>query len=127
MNIDTTNINSVTRTSSASYNANRTPGNIVPINPNITFEIAAPITQPTNDEITEAVDFVNNFVQQSNRNLEFAIAESSGRVVITVREAETGNIIRQIPPEEVLALSELINANLNNVSTPLGVLISDKV
>lgn len=135
MNIDTTTSTGVTRISSASNTTDRVPNNVVPIIPRNSNQVDRPdepvtaeLQPPTSEEdVRQAVDSVNNFVQQTNRNLEFAVEESSGRVVITVREAETGNIIRQIPPEEVLAIAELINNNLQNTATPVGVLIADKV
>lgn len=102
-------------------------GNVIPINPVISIAAEPTRSQPGLDEVSQAVESVNRVAQQGNRNLEFAFAESSGRVIITVREAETGNIIRQIPPEEVLALAELMSEKLSNASAPLGVLISDKV
>ena len=135
MNIDTTTSTGVTRISSASNTTNRVPNNVVPITQRNSNQVDRPDEQVTaeqqqltsEEDVRQAVDSVNNFVQQTNRNLEFAVEESSGRVVITVREAETGNIIRQIPPEEVLAIAELINNNLQNTATPVGVLIADKV
>lgn len=127
MNIDTTNTNRVIRTSSALDNTSRTPNNVVSIKQGIVIDAEVSNPLPSLNEIAQAVESVNRFTQQSGRNLEFALAENSGRVVITVREAETGNIIRQIPPEEVVAIAELISENLNKPSAPLGVLITDKV
>lgn len=127
MNIDTTNTNRVIRSSSALDNTSRTPNNVVSIKQGIVIDAEVSNPLPSLNEIAQAVESVNRFTQQSGRNLEFALAENSGRVVITVREAETGNIIRQIPPEEVVAIAELISENLNKPSAPLGVLITDKV
>lgn len=127
MNIDTTATNGVARISSASNNTDRNPSNVVPINSTVSIRSEEPKIQPTSSEVSQAVESVNKYAQQTNRNLEFSVGESTGRVIITVREAETGNIIRQIPPEEVLAIAELINENLNNGTAPLGVLIADKV
>lgn len=41
--------------------------------------------------------------------LEFEPDESSGRVVIRVVDRLTGELIRQIPPEEMLAVAERLN------------------
>jgi len=127
MSIDISTLTGVTRTSSTSNSINRTANNVVAITSRNSNQEDRNEQQTTPENINQAVASVNNFVQQTNRNLEFAVEESSGRVIITVREAETGNIIRQIPPEEVLAIAELINNNLNNTTTPVGVLIADKV
>jgi flagellar protein FlaG len=42
-----------------------------------------------------------------SRELEFHVDDASGRMVCSVRDAETGDLIRQIPNEEVLRLAEL--------------------
>ena len=55
------------------------------------------------------------------RTLSFSVAESTGRTIITVYDAETNEMIRQIPPEETLKLSELIDHRHDSL------LISDRV
>ncbi len=57
------------------------------------------------DELSSAVDNLNEYVQTIRRELEFSIDENSGRTVIKVLDAETKEVIRQIPPEEVVSLS----------------------
>ena len=57
-------------------------------------------------DLGKVVSDLNNFVQSVRRELEFSIDEHSGHTVITVINAETEEIIRQIPPEEVIALAE---------------------
>jgi len=46
----------------------------------------------------------------AQRNLTFRVDEGSGRTVITVVDASTHEVIRQIPSEEVLALSRALEA-----------------
>ncbi|MFV0449391.1 MAG: flagellar protein FlaG [Vibrio sp.] len=48
------------------------------------------------------VEQVSNFVNSINKGLSFRVDEESGRDVVTVYEASTGDIIRQIPEEEML-------------------------
>jgi flagellar protein FlaG len=43
--------------------------------------------------------------------LSFRVDESSGRTVITVLDATTREIVRQIPSEEVLALARAIETS----------------
>lgn len=50
---------------------------------------------------------LESFLKRVSRSLEFHIDGSSGRMVCSVRDAETGDLIRQIPSEEVLRLAEL--------------------
>lgn len=51
-----------------------------------------------------AVERLNEYVQHERRTLSFSVDQASGRVVITITDAETDKVIRQIPAEEVLAL-----------------------
>jgi len=48
------------------------------------------------------VEQVSEFVNSINKGLSFRVDEESGRDVVTVYEASTGDIIRQIPEEEML-------------------------
>lgn len=49
---------------------------------------------------------LNEFVQDNARELEFRVNDEGGRVVILVRQSETGEVLRTIPPEEALALAD---------------------
>jgi len=60
----------------------------------------------TPEKVSEAVGKLNEYVQAIRRELKFSIDEKSGRTVITVLDSETKEIIRQIPPEEVISLSQ---------------------
>lgn len=50
------------------------------------------------------VQQMNDFVSSINKGLSFRVDEESGRDVVTIYEAETGDIIRQIPDEEMLVI-----------------------
>lgn len=58
------------------------------------------------DALIKAVEEINEFVKLAQRHLEFTVDEDTGRTVITVRNAETEEIIRQIPPERALAIAK---------------------
>ncbi|MBL4832897.1 MAG: flagellar protein FlaG [Pseudomonas sp.] len=61
----------------------------------------------TDREVLDAaVSDMQNFVQSVQRDINFNVDDSSGRVVINVTEATSGDVIRQIPSEEALRLSE---------------------
>ena len=45
-------------------------------------------------------------MQSMNRYLEFRIDQDSGRTVVTVKDKTTGDVVRQIPAEEVLRLAQ---------------------
>lgn len=50
------------------------------------------------------VEQMNDFISSINKGLSFRVDEESGRDVVTIYEAETGDIIRQIPDEEMLVI-----------------------
>ena len=56
-------------------------------------------------DIRETVQELNVTPQLVSRNLEFRVDSDSGRTVITVRDTETQEVIRQIPSEQLLEIS----------------------
>lgn len=65
--------------------------------------------QTEQDKLKVAVQEIEKFVQSVKRNLEFSIDEPSGKVVVKVIASESGEVIRQIPNEEVLKLANSLN------------------
>lgn len=59
-------------------------------------------------EVSRAVTQINEYVQTINRELQFSIDEASGHTVIKVLDITSGQIIRQIPEHEVLALAKTV-------------------
>ena len=125
MTTDVTSITGTTRAQSNSNFNNRVTTNVVPINNDVSTRRAQENKQAEVAEIKKAASQVNDFVKQIDRNLEFSVDESSGRVIITVREPETGKIIRQIPPEELLVIAKLVSENFAN-NVPSGILLADE-
>ena len=63
-------------------------------------------SQPANTaEVRQAVSRINEVVQNIQRDLSFNMDEGSGKYVIRVVDTESGELIRQIPTEEVLAIA----------------------
>lgn len=54
------------------------------------------------EEVSNAVESLNQYMKSIGRNLRFSIDADSGYTVITVVDRETEEVIRQIPSEEVL-------------------------
>ena len=57
------------------------------------------------ESLQNAVKNVNDFVQKTQRDLEFSIDDVSGRQVVKVIDSESEEVIRQIPAEEILDLA----------------------
>jgi flagellar protein FlaG len=56
--------------------------------------------------VEDAVSSIKQFAQSIQRNLNFALDDSSGRVVVKVTDGVSGEVIRQIPSEDALRLAE---------------------
>lgn len=54
------------------------------------------------EQLAKMVEQMNEFVKSINKGLSFRLDRESGREVVTIYEASTGDIIRQIPEEEML-------------------------
>lgn len=77
--------------------------------PAVAEQAPARTPPPSKQQIEAAVDTVNRALQPSNNALEFSIDKQSDRVVVKVVDSETGETLRQIPSEEVLAIAESID------------------
>lgn len=58
---------------------------------------------------------IESYLKSTGRELEFSVDEASGRTVITVRNPETGETIRQIPSEEALRLARALGHQPNSL------------
>ena len=65
--------------------------------------------QASAEQIKSAVENINLALKQSNKNLEFSIDESTNKQVFKLTDAETGDVIRQYPTEEMLSISRAID------------------
>ena len=70
---------------------------------------------PQRDELEKAVTDIREFVQSTQRNLDFSIDDSTGKVVVKVIATDSGEVIRQIPSETALKLAQ----NLSDASSLL--------
>ena len=57
-------------------------------------------------DLNEVVKSVADFVQNIAREIDFSVDENSGEYIVTVTDSGTGEVIRQIPSEEMLQISE---------------------
>ncbi len=64
-----------------------------------------PVTNQPAADLQSFVDSINNALKQANKNLEFSVDETSNKTVMKVVDMDTGEVIRQIPSKEALAIS----------------------
>jgi len=70
--------------------------------------VPAPASQPSDEQIRQAVQQMQSAVESSAHNLQFTIDKESGKTVVRVVDDQTQEVIRQIPSEEVIALSHAL-------------------
>lgn len=58
------------------------------------------------ESANSAAQAFKSLVQDIQRNLDFSVDDSSGQVVVKVIDGDSGKLVRQIPSEELLRLSE---------------------
>ena len=78
-------------------------------------------------EIRAAVEGLSDFASTTNRQLNFSIDEGSDKQVVKVTDAESGEVIRQIPSEEILRLSERLRELQSDLGATVGILFNKQV
>jgi flagellar protein FlaG len=68
----------------------------------------------------QALSNLSAHIQNLHRNLEFSVDKDSGDTVVKVIDTETKEVIRQIPSEELLAISQRLRS-------AAGVLLTEQV
>jgi len=56
-------------------------------------------------ELDRAVERANKIGQNLKRRLNFSIDEATDRVVVKIIDEDTGEIVRQVPPQEMLRIA----------------------
>lgn len=74
----------------------------------------------TADEIDELIGELNDVMRVMNTKISFSIDTETNRPVIQVSDKDTGELIRQIPPEELMRVSQ-------RLSDVLGILFDDRM
>lgn len=73
-------------------------------------ETAGTDNQPhSREDLEKAVGEIRDFVQSSQRQLDFSIDDSTGRVVVKVIATQSGEVIRQLPSELALKLAQSLS------------------
>lgn len=58
---------------------------------------------------------LQDFLQNSQRDIQFSVDSDTKTRIITVRDSNTGDIIRQIPTEEALRIMKNLDATLGSL------------
>ena len=76
--------------------------------------------------VAEAIEDINANAKLRMRNLELSINEELNRTVIKVVDAESGEMIRQIPSEKVLQLAEKLKESDEPTDVVSGLFLDDE-
>lgn len=81
----------------------------------------APQQRPQPAQVQKAVESLKQLVEAKAPNsLAFSIDESTGKTIVRITDAATGEMIRQIPSEEMLAIAR-------SLDKMQGMLVQEKV
>lgn len=72
------------------------------------------------EEIEGIIKELNQFIQIFNTKIAFEIDKETKKTILRIVDVETNEVIRQIPPEELLKISR-------RISELLGLIINEKV
>jgi len=61
---------------------------------------------PSREVVAKAAQQIQSFVQSMGRNLNFSVDSTTGYHVVRVTNPDTGEIIRQLPSEELLRIAQ---------------------
>jgi len=67
------------------------------------------IADVSKEQVKDAVSKLNDYVQSTERTLDFKMDEDSGKTVIKVYDTLSAELIRQIPNELALELAQNLN------------------
>ncbi|SIS46827.1 flagellar protein FlaG [Neptunomonas antarctica] len=71
-----------------------------------------PSQKMSTEEVQTAVDKLNEFMHNGQRNLNFSIDKDTDDMVVKVMDTETQEVIRQFPSEETIKLTKHIEGML---------------
>lgn len=86
---------------------NRLPSNGEPLKHEVEAKTAAP--PPSAAQLQSVLNGINKVLQQSNRSLQFSLSDETDMAMVKLVDTDTGEVIRQIPSEETLAIARSID------------------
>jgi flagellar protein FlaG len=98
------------------------------VQPNLPGAKAAPVpdlkpafdAKEAQDRLNEAVERMNEHMRKNAYNLAFSVDKEADKVVVKVKNLETGDVVRQIPNETALRIA-------HNIEDMRGLLQDQKI
>ncbi|HUQ11046.1 MAG TPA: flagellar protein FlaG, partial [Steroidobacteraceae bacterium] len=70
---------------------------------------------PAPHKIESVTRQIDSFLRSQNHQLQFRVDQGSGKMVVTVTDGETGEVIRQVPGEEALRIAQNLENRLSGM------------
>lgn len=67
---------------------------------------AKPVSE---EEVVTAADKINETIKSFSTDLKFSVDKDTHRIIVTVMDSKTGEVIRQIPPDEVVSIAKALD------------------
>ena len=80
--------------------------------PEVAVKAAPKVPEFEKLDLDQAIAELQDFVEGLGRSLSFSQDESIDRSVITVRDTQTNQVVRQIPSEEVVAIARQLREDM---------------
>ena len=74
---------------------------------------------PGQETLMRATDSVNKHIEMTNRYLDMQVHDKTQRIIVKVVDKESGDVVREIPPEETLDF-------LANILEQAGIFVDTK-
>ena len=71
------------------------------------------------NKLNDSLDIADKLAKAFNKAIKFQIHDETEKLVVEIVDRETGNVIKQIPPEEMLRIAE-------SVQEFLGLVVDEK-
>ena len=82
-------------------------GELLTLAGDVGLSATAPPADPVNPaQLNQALGNLREYAQKLQRDLQFSIDKTSGQTVVRVIDAQTKEVIRQIPTEDALVMAE---------------------
>ena len=82
-----------------------------PVEGNVATNKKAPqpsVDSPTTDADKQS-DMIAKLLQVDNPSLQFSLDQTSGKMIVKVTDKKTGELLRQIPSEDMLKIAESLD------------------
>ncbi|MDA7683924.1 flagellar protein FlaG, partial [bacterium] len=58
------------------------------------------------DHVKSVIDALNEQMIERSRTLNFSVDQTTGQAIVTIRDLQSGEVIRQMPPEVLVNLAQ---------------------